>query len=117
VLFLAVDDLRDWIGCLHTYPGVQTPNIDRLAARGTLFRHAYCAAPLCNPSRAALLLGIPPHASGVYGNDQDWRLRDRGACELAGPLPVAGVASARAARSSTMRTTTKPRSTSTSTAA
>lgn len=42
VLFIAIDDLNDWVGCLKTHPQVQTPNIDRLAARGTLFTNAHC---------------------------------------------------------------------------
>lgn len=73
VLFIAVDDLNDWVGCLGGHPGCQTPNIDRLAARGTLFTRAYCAAPSCNPSRAALMTGRRPSTSGVYVNSQPWR--------------------------------------------
>lgn len=73
VLFIAVDDLNDWIGCLGGNPQAQTPNIDRLAARGTVFSRAYCAAPLCNPSRTALMSGLRPSTTGVYGNDTDWR--------------------------------------------
>jgi arylsulfatase A-like enzyme len=73
VLFIAVDDLNDWIGCLGGHPQSRTPNIDRLAARGVLFEKAYCAAPACNPSRAALLTGIRPSTSGVYSNSQPWR--------------------------------------------
>lgn len=73
VLFIAVDDLNDWIGCLGGHPQTQTPNLDRLAARGTLFTRAYCAAPACNPSRAALLTGRRPASSGVYLNSQPWR--------------------------------------------
>ena len=73
ILFIAVDDLNNWTGCLGGHPGVKTPHIDRLAARGLLFTHAYCAAPACNPSRAALLTGVRPSTSGVYHNDQDWR--------------------------------------------
>lgn len=73
VLFIAIDDLNDWIGCLGGHPDCRTPNIDRLAARSMLFTRAYCAAPACNPSRAALLTGIRPSTSGVYLNSQPWR--------------------------------------------
>jgi arylsulfatase A-like enzyme len=73
VLFISVDDLNDWIGALGGHPDVKTPNIDRLARRGLLFRRAYAAAPVCNPSRTALLTGIRPSTSGVYNNDQPWR--------------------------------------------
>ena len=52
-----------------------SPNIDRLAERGVSFTRAYCAAPLCNPSRIALLTGIAPSKSGVYGNGE--RLRKK----------------------------------------
>jgi arylsulfatase A-like enzyme len=73
VLFIAVDDLNDWIGCLGGNPQCRTPNIDQLAARGMLFTQAHCAAPACNPSRVALLTGIRPSTSGVYLNSQPWR--------------------------------------------
>ncbi|MBS0209382.1 MAG: sulfatase [Planctomycetes bacterium] len=67
VLFIAIDDQNDWIGCLGGHPAAKTPNIDRLAARGTLFTNAHCQAPLCNPSRTSVLLGLRPTTSGVYG--------------------------------------------------
>jgi len=54
VLFIAVDDLNDWIGCLGGHPDAKTPNLDRLASRSTLFTRAYCNAPACNPSRGSL---------------------------------------------------------------
>ena len=73
VLFIAIDDLNDWVGCLGGHPDVKTPNMDRLAKRGVLFTHAYCSAPACNPSRASLLTGILPSTSGVYHNNQPWR--------------------------------------------
>ena len=73
VLFIAVDDLNDWVGVLGGHPQARTPNIDRLARRGVLFTHAYCAAPACNPSRVALLTGIRPSTSGIYHNSQPWR--------------------------------------------
>lgn len=69
VLFIAVDDLNDWIGCLDGHPQAHTPNIDRLAARGMLFRNAHCAAPACNPSRAAVFSGRMPGVTGVWSND------------------------------------------------
>ncbi|EAQ82092.1 sulfatase-like hydrolase/transferase [Blastopirellula marina] len=73
VLFIAVDDLNDWVGCLGGHPQTRSPNIDRLAAQGVLFERAYCSAPACNPSRASLLTGIAPSTSGVYHNNQPWR--------------------------------------------
>ncbi len=73
LLFIAIDDLNDWIGCLGGHPGVITPNLDRLAQRGMLFTSAHCAAPVCNPSRTALMYGKRPSSSGVYSNDQPHR--------------------------------------------
>ena len=73
VLFIAVDDLNDWIGALGGHPQSKTPNIDRLVDRGVLFTNCHCAAPACNPSRAALMTGIRPSTSGVYVNPQPWR--------------------------------------------
>ena len=67
VLFIAIDDLNDWVGCLGGHPQAQTPNMDRLAARGTLFANAQVQAPLCNPSRASLLTGLRPSTTGIYG--------------------------------------------------
>jgi arylsulfatase A-like enzyme len=68
VLFIAIDDLNDWVGCLGGHPDALTPNIDRLAARGVNFTSAHCAAPACNPSRASLMSGILPSTSGIYYN-------------------------------------------------
>ncbi|MBC7366529.1 MAG: sulfatase-like hydrolase/transferase, partial [Undibacterium sp.] len=73
VLFIAIDDLRDWVGFLHKNPQARTPNMDRLAKLGTIFSRAYCAAPVCNPSRAALMSGLRPFTTGVYENNNDWR--------------------------------------------
>src|SRR5215203_2959057 len=72
VLFIAVDDLRDWVGYLGKNPQAVTPNIDKLAARGVAFTRSYCAAPVCNPSRAALMSGLRPSTTGVYENGNDW---------------------------------------------
>lgn len=73
VLFIALDDLNDWIGCLGGHPQTKTPNLDRLAASGVLFRNAYCPAASCNPSRSAIFSGLPPHRSGLYQNTQKMR--------------------------------------------
>lgn len=73
VLFIAIDDLNDWVGCLGGHPNTKTPNIDKLAKRGLLFTNAYCSAPLCNPSRTSLMTGILPSTSGIYYNNQPWR--------------------------------------------
>jgi arylsulfatase A-like enzyme len=71
VLFIAVDDLNDWTS-LYGGP-IETPNLERLAARGMFFNRAYCASPACNPSRVAVLTGLKTSSTGVYGNKTDWR--------------------------------------------
>ena len=72
VLFIIADDLRPWLGC-YGHPEIHTPNIDRLAERGTLFNRAYCQLPLCNPSRASMLTGLRPATTGIYSNSGDFR--------------------------------------------
>ena len=71
ILFIAIDDLNDWVGFLGGHPQVRTPNMDRLAARGTVFTNAHCAAPICGPSRAAIFSGLLPTTTGVYENGQN----------------------------------------------
>ena len=73
VLFIALDDLNDWIGCLGGNAQSITPNLDRLAASGVLFTNAHCPAAACNPSRTAIMSGIAPHRSGLYSNEQKMR--------------------------------------------
>lgn len=73
VLFIAMDDLNDWIGCLGGHPQTITPNLDRLAASGVLFRNAHCPAPACNPCRSAIFTGRSPHRTGMYDNRQNMR--------------------------------------------
>jgi arylsulfatase A-like enzyme len=72
VLFIAVDDLNHWVGHLGRNPQTKTPNIDRLAKRGVTFTNAHCAAPICNPSRTALLSGRRPSTTGVYDNSDPY---------------------------------------------
>ena len=73
VLFIAVDDLRDWVGYFGHNPQAKTPNYDRLSRMGTSFTRAYCASPVCNPSRTALMSGLRPSTSSVYENNVDFR--------------------------------------------
>ncbi|MBB3204867.1 arylsulfatase A-like enzyme [Rhodopirellula rubra] len=73
ILFISLDDLNDWVGCLGGHPQAITPNLDRLAESGTLFTNAHCPAPACNPSRGAIMTGISPHVSGLYDNRQSMR--------------------------------------------
>ncbi|MEQ1829265.1 MAG: sulfatase-like hydrolase/transferase, partial [Pirellula sp.] len=68
VLFIAVDDLNHWVGHFGRNKQTKTPNIDRLARMGVTFTNAHCAAPICNPSRTALLSGLRPSTTGVYDN-------------------------------------------------
>lgn len=72
VLLLMSDDLNNMLGC-YGDPLVKTPNIDRLAARGVLFDRAYCAFPLCGPSRNAMLTGLYPNSTGILANAQIFR--------------------------------------------
>ncbi|MBL9185892.1 MAG: sulfatase [Opitutaceae bacterium] len=68
VLFIAIDDLNDYISPLAHHPGVKTPNFDRLARRSVTFANAHCAAPACHPSRVAVMTGVHPATSGIYRN-------------------------------------------------
>ncbi len=81
VLFIAIDDLNDWVGPLGGHPMVKTPHMDALAERGTTFLNAHVQSPLCNPSRASLMLGLRPTTTGIYGLAPWFRdveaLRDR----------------------------------------
>ncbi len=75
VLFIAIDDLNDWVGVMKGHPDVKTPNLDKLAARGVRFQNAYCQAPLCGPSRASVMTGLRPSTSGIYGMINDNLIR------------------------------------------
>jgi iduronate 2-sulfatase len=72
VLFIISDDLNNMLGC-YGDGLAKTPNIDRLAARGVRFEHAYCAYPLCGPSRNSFLTGLYPNSTGILANGQIFR--------------------------------------------
>ena len=67
VLFIVVDDLNNTLGC-YGHPTVKTPNIDRLASKGLLFRKAYNNFAVCNPSRSSFLTGLRPETLGILDN-------------------------------------------------
>jgi arylsulfatase A-like enzyme len=74
ILFVALDDLNDWVGAFGGNPQAKTPHLDRFAQRGAVvFQRALCPGPVCGPSRSALLSGFMPHRTGVYGNAQNMR--------------------------------------------
>lgn len=75
VLFISVDDLNNWLGCLNGYSNTKTPNIDNLASQGVLFTNAHCQSPLCGPSRASIMSGLRPSTTGIYGMIQDNKIR------------------------------------------
>lgn len=73
VLFIAVDDLNDWVGYLGGHPQAETPNIDRLAEAGMAFTNAQSPSAVCHAVRTAVLTGLRPSTSGIYNNAPDWR--------------------------------------------
>ncbi len=85
ILLILIDDLNDWIGAMDGHPNARTPHLDRLAARGTLFTNAHAAAPLCGPARAALLSGLRPSTTGIYGHNNLATLRRN---TIIGGLPL-----------------------------
>jgi arylsulfatase A-like enzyme len=67
VLFIVSDDLKPLLGC-YGASWVKSPNIDRLASRGTVFTANYCQVSFCAPTRFSLLTGLRPDTTGVYLN-------------------------------------------------
>ena len=67
ILFITDQHRADYLGC-YGHPLLRTPQIDSIAARGTLFRKFYVASPVCMPNRASLMTGRMPAAHGVRCN-------------------------------------------------
>ena len=72
VLFIAVDDLRPEINASGSKL-IKTPNLDRIAARGTTFDRAYCQQAVCSPSRSSLMTGRRPDATRVWDLETHFR--------------------------------------------
>lgn len=73
VIFINTDQQSRYACSASGNPWVQTPNLDRLAASGVRFSRAYCAAPVCGPSRSCLHTGLPSHQTGVLVNGMPQR--------------------------------------------
>src|SRR5262249_8849157 len=67
ILFITDQQRADFLGC-YGHPVLRTPNIDSIAAKGTMFRHFYVASPVCMPNRASLVTGRMPSVHGVRSN-------------------------------------------------
>jgi arylsulfatase len=67
ILVLYCDQLNARMTGFGGHPTVQTPNLDALASRGTVFNQAYCNNPICTPSRMSLLSSTYPSTHGYYG--------------------------------------------------
>ena len=68
ILFIIADDWCYPYAGFYGNKSVRTPNLDKLAKEGVVFNHAFCAAPTCSPSRAAILTGKYPHRLGEAVN-------------------------------------------------
>ena len=76
VLLILTDDLGTIDTNLYGAKDLITPNLDRLAQDGTRFLQFYAAAPVCSPSRAAIMTGRCPQRAGQPGNAPSQRGHD-----------------------------------------
>ena len=74
IVIIFADDLGYGDLGVYGHPTIKTPNIDRMAAEGQRWTQFYVAAPVCSPSRAALLTGRLPVRSGMYGTEERMRV-------------------------------------------
>lgn len=74
ILMIAVDDLNSFIGEMG-HPDAITPNLDRLIKKGVLFTNAQCQSPMCSPSRTAIMTGLRPSTTGIYGFIADDKIK------------------------------------------
>jgi len=72
ILIIAIDDLRPELNC-YGASHIHSPNIDRLAERGTLFERAYCQYAICGPSRSSMFSGSRPDTIRAYNNRTHFR--------------------------------------------
>jgi arylsulfatase A-like enzyme len=79
ILFIAFDDLNDWVSPLAGHPQTITPNFDRLADQGTRFTNAHCQASICGPSRASVFTGLNPSSTGIYLHVSDNKIKQANA--------------------------------------
>jgi arylsulfatase A-like enzyme len=72
ILFIAIDDLNDWVDFLPDgHPDSNTPRLTELARSGVSFTNAHTPSSVCNPARIATLTGLHPRRTGIYGNKQE----------------------------------------------
>ena len=82
ILFIAVDDMNDWVEPLGGNTQTITPNLTKLAQLGMTFTNAHCASPACHPSRIAIMTGVSPARTGIQNNvfnkkvGPSWRKND-----------------------------------------
>jgi len=83
IVFVLAEDIGPQLSC-YGFPQVSTPNLDKFAAEGRRYESAFCAAPICSPSRSSMMLGAHPQRFGAL----DHRLRDGHGPKKTNPLPL-----------------------------